>query len=164
MEMRNRRAQMRAAKLAAFAKLGSLILLLLPIVQGRVAAQTPLNSDERFKTDILLIFAHPDDETGDVAAYLARAVFDQHRRVAVICATRGDGGGNEVGREYGKALGLVREIEARRALGSMGIVNVWFLDALDTPSQNVLQSLEHWDHASILEQTVRIIRLTRPEV
>lgn len=29
--------------------------------------------DDRYKADILLIAAHPDDETGDVADYLARA-------------------------------------------------------------------------------------------
>ncbi|HWB95728.1 MAG TPA: hypothetical protein VG672_03475, partial [Bryobacteraceae bacterium] len=47
--------------------------------------------DDRFKADILLIVAHPDDEQG-VTAYLARAM-DEHKRVAVLWATRGDTGG-----------------------------------------------------------------------
>ena len=73
-----------------------------------------LAPDERFKADILVIVAHPDDETM-ITGYLARAIYDQHKRVAVIYGTRGDGGGNTVGEEQAAALGAVREIEARRA-------------------------------------------------
>lgn len=120
--------------------------------------------DDRYKADILLVIAHPDDETGDIAGYLARAIFDQHRRVAVVCATRGDGGDNAVGNARHAALGVEREIEARRALAFLGIQNVWFLGAPDTPSQDVLGSLEHWNHGSVLGEVVRLIRLTQPEV
>src|SRR5881396_1326874 len=60
--------------------------------------------DERFKADILVVVAHPDDETM-VSAYLAKAVYDEHKRVAVIYGTRGDGGGNAMGYEHGAALG-----------------------------------------------------------
>jgi len=119
--------------------------------------------DERFKADILLIVAHPDDETA-IGPYLARAIYDEHKRVAVIFGTRGNGGGNSVGMEQAAALGSIREIEGRRALASMGVLNVWFLDGPDTPSQDVLRSLETWNHGNALWQTVRIVRLTRPEV
>src|SRR5205823_6592962 len=54
--------------------------------------------DERFKADILVVVAHPDDETM-VSAYLAKAIYDEHKRVAVIYGTRGDGGGNAMGYE-----------------------------------------------------------------
>ena len=121
-------------------------------------------SDDRYKADILLVIAHPDDETGDIAAYLARAIFDQHRRVAVVCVTRGNAGGNSVGKAHEGALAAEREIEARRALAFLEITNVWFLNGLDTPEEDVLSSLEHWDHGSVLGQVVRLIRLTRPEV
>jgi LmbE family N-acetylglucosaminyl deacetylase len=126
-------------------------------------APPPLSPDERYKADILLIIAHPDDETA-VSSYLARAIFDQHKRVAVIYGTRGDAGGNSVGLEQAASLGAVREIEARRALASFGVMNVWFLGGPDTPGQDVLKSLETWRHGSALEQTVRLVRLTRPEV
>lgn len=119
--------------------------------------------DERFKTDILLIVAHPDDDTL-VASYLAKAVYDEHKRVSVVFGTRGDAGGNAVGNEQAGALGAVREIEARRALASMDILNVWFLEGRDTAGQDVLQSLERWGHGRALEQTVRVMRLTRPEI
>ncbi len=119
--------------------------------------------DARYKADILVVVAHPDDET-EIAAYLARAIYDQHKRVAVLFGTRGDSGGNVMGYEQTAALGAEREIEARRALGSLGVSNVWFIGAPDTPGQNVLASLETWNHGSALEEAVRIIRLTRPDV
>jgi len=118
--------------------------------------------DDRFKADILLIVAHPDDEQG-ITGYLARAM-DEHKRVAVLWATRGDTGGDQVGWAKESALGAEREIEARRAVGVLGITNVWFIGAPNTPSQDVLWSLEKWNHGAALEEAVRIIRLTRPEV
>src|SRR5579872_6376243 len=132
------------------------------------AAQLPkappaLHPDDRFKADILLIVAHPDDETA-VGGYLARAIYEEHRRVAVIYGTRGDGGGNAMGNEQAAALGAEREIEARRALASYGVMNVWFLGGPDTPGQDVLRSLETWNHGAALSQAVRLVRLTRPEV
>jgi LmbE family N-acetylglucosaminyl deacetylase len=119
--------------------------------------------DERYKADILLIVAHPDDETA-VSGYLAKAIFDEHRRVAVIFGTRGDGGGDAMGNAQAAALGAEREIEARRALAYFGVMNVWFLNGPDTPGQDVLRSLETWNHGASLGQAVRLVRLTRPEV
>jgi LmbE family N-acetylglucosaminyl deacetylase len=128
-----------------------------------VAADTPLPPDDRFKADILLIVAHPDDET-QIGPYLARAIYDEHKRVAVIFGTRGNGGGNSMGLEQAAALGAIREIEGRRALASWGVMNVWFLGGPDTPGQDVLRSLETWNHGNALWQVVRIVRLTRPQV
>src|SRR6266852_1547171 len=131
----------------------------------RIAAQEakalPV-ADERYKADILLVVAHPDDE-GAATPYLARAL-DEGKRVAVAFGTRGSSGANEAGTEQAAALGAIREIEARRALETLGIHNVWFLGGKDTASQNVLQSLANWDHGVALEQLVRLVRLTRPGV
>ena len=126
-------------------------------------APPALRPDERFKADILIVVAHPDDETM-VTGYLAKAIYEEHRRVAVIFGTRGDGGGNAMGNEQAAALGAEREIEARRALASFGVMNVWFLGGPDTPGQDVLRSLEAWNHGAALAQAVRLVRLTRPEV
>src|SRR5579863_1899181 len=123
----------------------------------------PVPPDERFKADILVVVAHPDDET-EVTGYLARAIFDEHKRVAVIFGTRGDGGGDATGQEQAAALGAEREIEGRRALGVLGVTNIWFLGGPDTPGQDVLRSLETWNHGAALGQAVRLVRLTRPEV
>lgn len=62
------------------------------------------------------------------------------------------------------AMGDIREIEARGAVGSLGITNVWFLTGHDTLSQNVLNSLENWGDGACLDELVRIVRLTRPTV
>lgn len=143
----------------------TLLVLFLSVPLRGVMAQEPkalLQSDERYKADILVVVAHPDDE-GAVTPYLARAL-DEHKRIAVVFGTRGSSGSNEAGAEQAAALGAVREIEARNALTALGITNVWFLSGKDTASQNVLQSLANWDHGECLEQLVRLVRLTRPEV
>jgi LmbE family N-acetylglucosaminyl deacetylase len=122
--------------------------------------------DDRYKADILLVVAHPDDEL-EVASYLAKAALDEHKRIAVLYGTRGNSGGNKVGYEQASSLAAVREIEARRALALLNISQVWFLNAPDTPApngHNVLRSLETWNHGSTLGEVVRIIRLTRPSV
>jgi LmbE family N-acetylglucosaminyl deacetylase len=119
-------------------------------------------SDERFKADILLVVAHPDDEVM-ATAYLARAI-DQGKRVAVVYQTSGDGGNNDVGAEQGASMGDLRQLEARRAVGTLGIQNVFFLGGHDTASQNVLNSLAHCPHGRCLDELVRIVRITRPEV
>jgi len=139
------------------------LLVVCAAVFGSSQTIKPVPPDDRFKTDILVIVAHPDDETA-VTGYLAKAIFDQHKRVAVIFGTRGDGGGDAVGKEQAAALGAKREIEARQALGSFDVSHVWFLGGPDTPGQDVLRSLETWNHGAALAQTVRLIRLTRPEI
>lgn len=140
-----------------------LAIVALSVSAASGQAVKPVPPDDRFKADILLVVAHPDDET-EVAGYLARAIFDEHKRVAVIFGTRGDGGGNAAGQEQAAALGAEREIEGRRALGVLGVTSIWFLGGPDTPGQDVLRSLETWNHGAALDQVVRLVRLTRPEV
>jgi LmbE family N-acetylglucosaminyl deacetylase len=131
--------------------------------EAKAPAVTELREpDARYKADILLVVAHPDDE-GAATAYLARAI-DEGKRVAVVYGTRGGNGGNEVGTEQASGLAAIREIEARRANATLGITNVWFLDGKDTAGQDVLVSLANWEHGAALEQLVRLMRLTRPEV
>jgi len=130
-------------------------------VAGQQPRQLP-QADDRYKADILLVVAHPDDE-GAATPYLARAI-DEGKRVAVVYTTHGGNGGNEAGSEQAAALGEIREIEARRANAYLGITNVWFLVGKDTASQNVLQSLANWGHGESLQELVRLVRLTRPEV
>lgn len=131
------------------------------LAAGQEAQNSP--PDNRFKADLLIVVAHPDDES-EIGGYLARAILDEHKRVAVVYGTRGSHGGNVVGQEQAAALGTIREIEARRAWQRWGVSNVWFLNGIDTPGQNVLGSLEAWNHGDSLERLVRLVRLIRPAV
>lgn len=129
------------------------------------APASPL-PDARYKADILVVVAHPDDETL-ISGYLAKAVLDEGKRVEVVFTTRGNAGDNEIAYAQAAALADVREMEARHALASIGITNVWFLGAPDTPARdipNVLRSLETANHGSTLGKIVRLMRLTRPSV
>jgi LmbE family N-acetylglucosaminyl deacetylase len=127
------------------------------------APQVVRGGDERYKADILVVVAHPDDE-GFFTPYLARAIYDLHKRVAVVFGTRGGSGANHYARERGPALTAVREIEAREACARLGISLVWFLEGQDTASQDVLDSLSNWGHGANLEMLVGFVRLTRPDV
>ncbi len=137
-----------------------LLALSLPLQADTSISPPP---DARFKVDLLVVVAHPDDET-EIGPYLARAIFDEKKRVAVIFGTRGNSGGNVEGQEQAGSLASVREIEARQALAHFGVDKVWFLNGLDTPGQDVLDSLETWNHGDSLGRVVRLIRLTRPSV
>ena len=106
--------------------------------------------------------AHPDDDV-IIGGYLARVALDEHKRVAVVFCTNGDGGGNAAGNEAGASLGQMREIEARRALAYLGIHNVSFLRGT-IRGQNVLRSLDNWNHGRALDDVVRLVRITRPDV
>src|SRR5208282_4509214 len=147
-----------------FAK--AIALLVMFAESGALRAQNPQKvngPDDRYKADILVVVAHPDDEAF-FTPYLARAIYDMHKRVAVIFSTRGGSGVNRYTRERGPAMANEREIEARDACARLGISNVWFLDGKDTASQNLLDSLASWGHGANLERLVGLMRLTRPEV
>src|SRR5690349_6810797 len=138
------------------------LALALQVLAQQENARTAPKADDRLKADVLLIVAHPDDETG-VTAYLAQ-LMDQGKRVAVVYLTHGEAGHNNMGRERAASLCAAREMELRHALVSVGVQNVWFLGGRDTPSQDVLQSLANWHHGQALEDVVRMIRITRPYV
>src|SRR5438270_7430868 len=161
-----RRSEMRMTVLLRLALLDCISVVTLTHVANTQQLPTNPPPDARFKADILVIAPHPDDES-TIAGYLAKAVFDEHRRVTVVLTTRGDAGQNLVGYEQARTLGEIREIETRQALASIGITNVFFLRAPDTPGfdvADVLRSLETSNHGSSLGEAVRFIRLTRPEV
>jgi LmbE family N-acetylglucosaminyl deacetylase len=116
--------------------------------------------DDRFKADLLVVVAHPDDEIM-AAAYIAKAI-EEGKRVALVWTVRGNGGTNDVGPEQSDAMGDIRDVEGMRAAASLGITNMWNLGGTDTPTQNPLESLETCSHGRCLDRMVRIVRLTRP--
>src|SRR5919206_1254353 len=93
-------------------------------IQAAYSQQAPPNPepDARYKVDILEVVGHPDDDI-EVTAYVAKLIEQQHKRVAVVYATRGNSGGNAAGPEQASALADVREMEARHSIASYGITN-----------------------------------------
>ena len=144
----------------------TMLLLVAFAVCAETRAQSPervKQADERYKADILIVVAHPDDEAF-FTPYAAKAIYDMHKSVAVIFSTHGGSGVNRFSAERGPAMANEREIEARQACAKLSIDHVWFLDGKDTPSQDVLNSLSNWGHGENLERLIGLIRLTHPEV
>jgi LmbE family N-acetylglucosaminyl deacetylase len=159
---KNKRPQTLPRDFVAHACLLVLMLLMFQPANSQLAQPVP-EPDARFKVDILVVVGHPDDDI-EVAAYLAKAIEQGKKRVAVVYTTRGNSGGNAAGQEQANALADIRETEARHSLASYGVTLAWFLHGSDTPGADVLHSLEQWGHGKALDEVVRIIRITRPEV
>jgi Uncharacterized proteins, LmbE homologs len=127
---------------------------------GDVAAAANESAD----LDVLFIGAHPDDEAGSLSTF-GQWLEYEGVRTGVITVTRGEGGGNAAGPEEGAALGLIREMEERKAVGKAGITRIYNLDKLDfyyTVSAPLTEQI--WGHDSTLENIVRIVRMARPEI
>jgi len=128
------------------------------------AVPKPRQGAELLKTDVMGVFAHPDDETG-MAATLAWYALGRKAVVANVYCTRGEGGGNMVGTQAGAALGILREAELRNCLARLGIRYCYFLDRLDWAyTESLAATLEKWDKEETLGRLVRLVRALRPEV
>ncbi|MGI8972365.1 MAG: PIG-L family deacetylase, partial [Dehalococcoidia bacterium] len=133
------------------------------LVPATVAAMTTDNQ-KLLKVDLMVVTAHPDDE-GMCAATMARLSLDGGKTVALVTATRGETGGNSTGKEYGHALGVVREAELRRCLAVLGVQYLEFLDVPDFAyTESATATLERWGHDETLRRLVRLVRLMRPDV
>jgi LmbE family N-acetylglucosaminyl deacetylase len=137
--------------------------LLAVLAAGSWAKAEDTPNLQMLKTDLLVVTAHPDDETM-MGATMARYA-DEGKVVAVAVCTRGEGGGNGTGRESGVSLGVVREAELRRCLGLLGVRHLHFLDQPDWGyTESVQATLKKWGHEESLRRLVRVVRLLRPEV
>ena len=110
---------------------------------------------------MLHIAAHPDDENTQLITFLARG---RHVRMAYLSITRGDGGQNVLGPEFGDELGLIRTQEllaARRLDGGQQ----FFTRAIDFGfSKDYRDTLRIWDEQAVLSDVVRVIRTFQPDV
>ena len=116
------------------------------------------------RLDVLFIGAHPDDESGLLAAF-GRWRHECGVKVGVVSITRGEGGGNAVGSEDGPLLGLLREREERSALSLVGVERFFYLDKVDfyyTVSAPLTARV--WGHLDTLSRLVRGVRATQPSV
>ena len=133
-------------------------------VRGQESAPPVKQGADLLKTDILCVFAHPDDETG-IAATLAQYARGRHAVVANVYCTRGEGGGNMVGTQAGAALGILREAELRECLSELGVRYCYFLDRLDWAyTESLAATLQKWGKEETLARLVRLVRALRPEI
>jgi LmbE family N-acetylglucosaminyl deacetylase len=138
-------------------------VLLAVLAAGSWAKGEDTPNLQMLKTDLLVVTAHPDDETM-MGATMARYA-DEGKVLAVAVCTRGEGGGNGTGRESGVSLGVVREAELRRCLGLLGVCHLHFLDQPDWGyTESVQATLKKWGREESLRRLVRVVRLLRPEV
>lgn len=148
-----------------FAHLAVGILVLIPLIQAAEPESTPaivqdLRTFGNLGT-VLHLAAHPDDENTQLITAFARG---RGYRTAYLSITRGDGGQNESGPEFGEKLGLARTQEllaARRLDGG----RQFFTRAIDYGySKSPEEALRIWDHQAVLGDVVRVIRKFRPDV
>lgn len=78
---------------------------------------------------LLGVWAHPDDETY-LSATLMQRVVAAGGRVVVVCATRGELGGDATHEER-ERFGALREAELRSAMGELGVPEVIVLGLPD---------------------------------
>ena len=105
--------------------------------------------------------AHPDDENNGILALYARG---HGMRVALLSATRGDGGQNEIGPELFDAIGVLRTEELLQAHRWDG-AEQYFTRAVDFGfSFSPQETIQKWGHDEILGDFVRMIRAIRPDV
>ncbi len=151
-----------------FAAAVAVCIWLLPVVGAMGATEPPPPKAKQgavlLKTDIMGVFAHPDDETG-MAATLASYALGQGTVIANVYCTRGEGGGNMVGTHLGPALGILREAELRDCLARLGVRYCYFLDQADFfYTESSAATFAKWGKEETLRRLVRLVRTLQPEI
>ena len=141
-----------------------------PVPQYRIPALTDMSGApalsialKKLSTigTVVHMTAHPDDENNAALALYARHI---GARVALVTATRGDGGQNEIGTEIFDALGVLRTEELLAAHRFDG-AEQYFTRAVDFGfTIDIDETLQKWGRDEIIGDYVRLIRTVRPDV
>jgi LmbE family N-acetylglucosaminyl deacetylase len=127
---------------------------------GRPALELMLRKLDTVGT-LMMTTAHPDDENNALLAYYGHT---KGFRTALVTATRGEGGQNEIGPELFEALAVLRT-EELLAVHKFDGAEQYFTSAVDFGfSFSVEESLEKWGGQVIVGEFVRMIRTIRPDV
>jgi LmbE family N-acetylglucosaminyl deacetylase len=107
------------------------------------------------KRSILLVFAHPDDESFGVAGTVKKYT-QQGVPVDLICATRGEKGAR-LDVPANVDTGTAREAELWAAAAIMGIRDIYFLGYIDG-------ELDKADANKVINRIADIMRRVKPEI
>src|ERR1700744_6302381 len=158
----------RASTLTAWRRLGATVIRILavvaiffglPVLADGLQTNTSAAILQELRSfremgSVLYVAAHPDDENTTLIAYLARG---RDYRTAYLSLTRGDGGQNVLGPDFGEKLGVARTQEllaARRLDGG----RQFFSRAFDFGfSKDYKETLGIWDRQQVLSDIVRVI-------
>ncbi len=161
---------MKRVALASLAVIALVAAVVVPRAQMRV---TPLDMPQghialglalRHLANVGIVMeatAHPDDEDNGLLVMLNRG---QGFRTALVTATRGNGGQNEIGPEIFEGLGVLRT-EELLALHRFDGAEQYFTRAVDFGySFSIDETFEKWGRDEITADYVRMIRTIRPDV
>jgi LmbE family N-acetylglucosaminyl deacetylase len=104
---------------------------------------------------ILLVFAHPDEESTSLAGTVLKYT-GQGVAVDLICATRGEKG-TRLGLPADNDTGTAREAELRAAAAMTGIRNIYLLGYIDG-------ELHSADANEIANKVIEVTRKVQPEI
>ena len=114
---------------------------------------------------VLVVVAHPDDETFGCRSLLLHAA-RSGAHTAVVCATRGEAGAVEPGVDVPDGIGALREAELRDAALELGVTDVDLLDFEDSgmegePAPGTLCGAPHED---VTEAVLAALERHRPDL
>ncbi len=111
--------------------------------------------------------AHPDDET---SAMLALLRFGYGFSISFACATRGEGGQNDIGHEMARDLGALRTAEMEAACSVLGMRLYWLSEGPEDTirdfgfSKSRSETQAKWSQERTLARLVEIVRTERPDI
>lgn len=109
--------------------------------------------------------AHPDDEISDLLAALRF-----RDGIACVCATRGEGGQNDIGRERGAALGTLRTAEREAAAARLDLALHWLGEGRHDAitdfgfSKSGDETLARWGRERTLGRFMAVVQRVRPDI